>query len=271
MDIRSLWNFNDPAASEAVFRANLTTAEDSDRLELLTQVARALGLQRRFEEAHAVLDELPQVGEPPVERWEAYALLERGRALNSSGRKAEARPWFEKACASPHVDLRIDALHMVAIVSEHEEALQLNEQAIAEARASQDPAARRWLGSLLNNTAWSYHDLGKYDRALQLFEDALAYRQEQGDETTIRIAQWCIGRCLRSLGRVTEALAVQQALNAEDGYVCEEIAECLLALGRPAEAAPHFAAAYEKLSSDPWLAEKEPERISRLKALGATT
>jgi hypothetical protein len=51
---------------------------------------------------------------------------------------------------------------------------------------------------------------------------------------------------------------------ASDGYVEEEIGECLLALGRLEEGRPHFAQAYRLLSRDPWLTEKEPERISRL-------
>ena len=53
-----------------------------------------------------------------------------------------------------------------------------------------------------------------------------------------------------------------------DGYNHEEIGECLLALGRPDEARPHFARAYEILSKDAWLADGEPERLKRLAELG---
>jgi hypothetical protein len=45
--------------------------------------------------------------------------------------------------------------------------------------------------------------------------------------------------------------------------------ECLLLLNRAAEARPYFARAYAVLSQDPWLAENEPERLRRLKELGA--
>jgi hypothetical protein len=89
-----------------------------------------------------------------------------------------------------------------------------------------------------------------------------------------RIARWCVARALRSLGRVDEALEIQQALKAShdqtgtsDGYVEEELAECLVAKGRAGEAKPHFAAAYRLLSADPWLAEKEPQRLERLRDL----
>jgi tetratricopeptide (TPR) repeat protein len=81
---------------------------------------------------------------------------------------------------------------------------------------------------------------------------------------------------LRALGRIEEALAMQQALFAEyqqsleeDGYVSEELGECLLALGRPAEARPHFQYAYALLSQDLWLPESEPDRLARLQQLGS--
>lgn len=270
--IRALWDFNDPEGSEARFRDELSRADGDWALELQTQVARAQGLQRRFDDARATLDALPPTPELPGNRWETLALLERGRVTNSSGDKAGARPWFDRAAKTPVADLRIDAIHMQAIVADPDEALQLNEQAIAEAQASNDPNARRWLGSLLNNTAWTHHDLGNLDRALQLFQDALAFRQEAGDPATIRIAQWCVARCLRSLNRVEEALSIQEdlATQEESGFNEEELGECLFALGRLNEAKPHFKRAHELLSQDAWVSESEPERLERLLRLAST-
>ena len=40
VDVDALWNFNDPAASEARFRAALTVAKGDDALVLRTQIAR---------------------------------------------------------------------------------------------------------------------------------------------------------------------------------------------------------------------------------------
>ncbi|MHC4223803.1 MAG: hypothetical protein ACYSUN_07430, partial [Planctomycetota bacterium] len=51
------------------------------------------------------------------------------------------------------------------------------------------------------------------------------------------------------------------------GYVNEEIAECLHALGKVEDSRPYFAKAYEILSKDTWHLENEPERIERLKQL----
>jgi hypothetical protein len=90
-----------------------------------------------------------------------------------------------------------------------------------------------------------------------------------------RIAKRTIARTLRSLNRVEEALSHQLELkkefdsaNEKDGYVLEEIGECLLALDRPSDAQPYFAEAYKLLSQDTWLAAQEPVRLERLKQLG---
>ena len=58
IDPTALWNFDDPAGSERRFRTAADTAEGTDRLVLMTQIARALGLQERYDEGHAVLDHL---------------------------------------------------------------------------------------------------------------------------------------------------------------------------------------------------------------------
>ena len=58
--IDALWDYDHPAESEAAFRRALKTLDEQTdpalQLELLTQLARAQGLQRRFDEAHATLD-----------------------------------------------------------------------------------------------------------------------------------------------------------------------------------------------------------------------
>jgi len=129
---------------------------------------------------------------------------------------------------------------------------------------------------LWNNVGWSRFERGDHPGALEAFETALAARRERGEAKETRIAEWCVGRALRALGRVEEALAIQQRLvaewhagRAEDAYVEEELGECLLALGREAAARPHLARAAERLAADAWLAEHEPERIARLQRLAA--
>ena len=102
------------------------------------------------------------------------------------------------------------------------------------------------------------------------------FRTDFPNEGRARIARWAIARTLRALGEVDEALAMQTALleenrarSEEDGYVYEELGECLLLLGAEVEARPYFAEAYRLLSRDSWLSTNEPNRLARLKALSA--
>jgi len=286
-DLREVWNFGDPAGSRARFEKLLTghtgPGDAGFRLELRTQIARTHGLEGAFDEAHAVLDEVERAldGAPPVAR--VRLLLERGRVFNSSGRPDEARPLFlaawDLAREVGEHGLAVDAAHMVAIVEPGDRSLEWNERAISYAEETGDPRALDWLGSLYNNTGWSWHDLGKYERALGLWEKALAWQRDRnpGSERE-RIARYMVGRGLRSLGRHAEALEIQRTVLADiaakrlaaDGYVYEEIGECMLSLGRDAEAADAFARAWEVLSQDRRLAEHEPERLARMKQLAGS-
>lgn len=280
-EIDACWNFGDPAGSERRFRALLpraAPASDAIHAELLTQLARAVGLQRRFDEARALLEQATALaGERS--RARVRLLLERGRVARSSGEGVAALPDFQAALTLAEElgedALAVDAMHMVALVVPPAEGLAWHERALALADASADPGARRWRGSLLNNLGWAFHDLGRYGDALAIFQQLVVVREEQGDPREVRVARWMVGRALRSLGRLEEALALQQenlALAAEagdaDGYIDEEIGECLLALGRGTEARAHFRRAAALLGEDDWLAEHEPERLARLRALG---
>ncbi len=171
--------------------------------------------------------------------------------------------------------LAIDAAHMLGIVAPADEQLTWNLRALELAEQSPDPRAQRWLGSLFNNIGWTYHDQGHYEEALATFRRAVDWREAAGEAKAITIARWSVARALRSLERFEEALTIQRELLAQleqrgerDGYVHEELGECLLALGQPDAAQPHFALAFEALSADPWLVEHEPARLERLQLLG---
>jgi tetratricopeptide (TPR) repeat protein len=205
---------------------------------VLTQVARALGLQGRFDGAVALLDGLP-VADPELA---ARVPLEYGRVLNSRGDPEGARARFEVAFAAASAGdfefLAVDALHMLAIVAPPAEQDEWNGRALELANGADDPRARRWRGSLLNNMGWTAFDRGDLAVALGLFEDALAARREHGNVGEIRVARWCVARTLREMGRVDEALAIQleladehRAAGTSDNYVDEEIAACRTALG----------------------------------------
>jgi tetratricopeptide (TPR) repeat protein len=276
----SFWDYFHPDQTEALFKKILKRmpAGNLAYLELLTQIARAQGMQGEFDKAHRTLNRVKRKLHGNPSRAHIRYLLERGRVFNSSNLPNEAKPLFEQAremAQKLHEDFHaIDALHMLAIIATLEESLPLNLQAIREAETSRQEKARTWLGSLYNNAGFSYHDLGDFKTALKIFKKAEAFRIENGTEDQRRIATWCVARTLRSLERFDEALSMQMKLGKEfesiggtDGYVFEEIGECLLALKRKKEARPYFARAYEVLSQDKDILE-EPERLARLKTLG---
>lgn len=231
IDAASLWDFDDPAGSERRLRAAAESSAGDERDAWLTQVARALGLQGRFDEAHAVLDRLDS-GDPEVG---ARLALERGRLRRSAGEPEAARPDFEEAARrageASLQELQVDALHMVALVSPAEEALEAGRRALDVARAATDPRARDWDASLLNNMGMTHADAGDHVSALVCFEEALEARERIGDVGRTRVARWMVAWSLRQLGRRDEALALQRALKTEldalgeaDPYVDEELA-----------------------------------------------
>ncbi|MGH2482062.1 MAG: tetratricopeptide repeat protein, partial [Ktedonobacteraceae bacterium] len=242
-------------------------------------IARTQGLQRKFAEAHTTLDRVKDQLRLELVVPTIRYLLERGRVFNSSGQPDKAQNWFRQAweLAQDHEQaaaFAVDAAHMLAIAaSSFEEKITWNQAALHDAEDSPNERARGWCGSLYNNLGWTYHDQGAYQRALDSFQQALAWQQEHGTAREVRIAQWCVARALRSLQRTAQALALQQELLTEwekseeeqDGYVFEEIAECLLILGRAAESRPYFAQAYTRLRQDIWLVAQENERLQRLK------
>ena len=274
------WNYSKPAETEVRFREFLAEATSpAEQAEIRTQLARSVGLQRRFDEAHEILNQADAqiTNDMPVVK--VRALLERGRVYNSSGNAEQAREYFlaafEAGKQCNHDDYTVDAAHMMGIITKAEESLQWNELAISIAQNTEQEMAKRWLASLLNNTGWTYFSMGNYTRALELFKDALEFRCKQNNIVEIHIAQWCVAKTLRMLGNVEESLSMQRAMLAEraeknipeDGYIYEETGECLLTLGKPDEAKPHFAKAHELLSKDIWLQANEQPRLERLLAL----
>ena len=283
-DIESLWDYQDPGATERAFRDLLplarATLDTSYYLQLMTQIARTQGLRQQFDAAHATLDTVSIMLSDRFPVAEIRYLLERGRVYNSSGNPEGSQRYFLEAwgMALEHSEEyhEVDALHMMGIVTPPAEQLKWSLRAMRASEQARDARARKWLGPLYNNIGWSYHDLGRYERALEFFEKSLAWRTAEKDEHGTRIARWTIGRVYRSLGRIDEALAIHRALEREisdkgldqDGYVFEELAECLLLTGAEREARTYAAKAYELLSGDPWLAKNATVRLERLQALG---
>jgi tetratricopeptide (TPR) repeat protein len=177
-----LWDWGDPAGSERRFAAEAASPAhtDAERAELVTQQARALGLQERFGAGRALLASLGQAADPAV--W-TRVKLEAGRLLNSAGNAAEAVIEFEAAAALARsgglLFLEIDALHMLAI-ADRARSRERTAEAIDRALAAPDDRTRRWLVSLYNNLGCSYSEAGDLDQALAAFLQAQEWAERAG-------------------------------------------------------------------------------------------
>lgn len=283
VDFDSLWDYDHPEASERAFRDLLPAAEASGdatyTVELLTQIARAQGLQGHFDDAHTTLAQAAQRLNVAQPRAHIRYLLERGRVFNSSGDREQARPLFleawDLAQVNGEVACAVDAAHMLGIIEPLDQQIIWSQRALEMAEASDDAAAQRWRGPLYNNLGWTCFDTGRYEAALDLFRRDARFRHDTGQIRESRMARWAVGRALRALERDEEARMVQETLLAElrnagheDGYVYEELGELLYAAEETDAARDYFARAYRLLSQDDWLQSHEAERLDRLRALG---
>ena len=182
------WDFADPAASEARFRAERGKwpAGSREALEVDTQIARTQSLRAASTSAR---DARP-VGEFAAgagPRVEVRYLLERGRTFNSAGDKARAAALFREAATRAAADpaegaayYHVDALHMLGIATPPAEQLDWNLKALAAAEAATDPRARAWRGSLLHNVGWTWFDRGDPARAIGFWQQRARRARSRG-------------------------------------------------------------------------------------------
>src|SRR5215510_614514 len=121
LDFDSLWDYSDPHKTETRFREILLQIPEDNPayLELLTQIARTQGLQQKFDRAFDARDQVERRLGRYSSRAKVRYLLERGRALNSSGRADESRQLFQEALDMAtelsEDGYAVDAIHMLAI------------------------------------------------------------------------------------------------------------------------------------------------------------
>ena len=266
IDVNSIWNYDDPAASEVRFR-ELARSTDADGTAVLeTQIARTYGLRRRFDEARALLARLePRLSGLGPEARVRYH-LEFGRTLisavhNKSEKTEEARTAARKAylmayeIARQHrLDyLAIDALHMLPFVdTDAENSLKWTKLALDTTVQSDQPESKKWESTLRHNYGYYLHGQGRFEEALSIFKANILVTKKAGNATKTRIARWMVGWTLRSLGRLDEALAIQLQLEREnakdatpDQYVFEELAHLYRAQGIGVQA-EHYAKLHEQ-------------------------
>ena len=237
--IDRLWDFSDPSASEERFREAADDDEHSAHIRavMATQLARALGIQHRWDEAFAVLDDVVTEGIPSDDperdaaEVRARVAIERGRILAADpDRRLEALPELTRGvregalAGSPF--LVLDALHMLALNDlGHEE--EWAAEGFDVLAGSRDPRVLRWGVALHNNLGWALHDGGRPEAALSEFEQAVEAADRYGTAEQQHVARWSVARCLRTLGRTDEALDLQRELarsRPDDPFVQEELA-----------------------------------------------
>ena len=265
LDLRALWDFDHPELSEQRFRDRLPAASPEQALILQTQIARSLGLRQRLDEARALLQSLrPQLDAAGPEarvRWQlewgrTWASAVHDRNTLAEADRQRARGAFRTAADTARgagLDaLAVDALHMLPFTTtDLAQDLAWNQEALAVALASPQADAQRWEASLRNNLGVTLNDLGRHAEALAMLQQALdALQRQQAPVTRQRIGHWMVANTLRRLGRIDEALAIQQRLdrdNAADGtpdpYVFEELVLLHRARGEAALAADYEARA----------------------------
>ena len=278
-DIDALWDYTQPAVSEARFREALKSESGDDALELETQIARTFSLRREFAQAHALLDTVQRrMSDKTRPAMRVRYLLERGRTFRSANETLRSRPLFLEAWQIGDKEkltlLAIDAAHMMGIVEAGEEAQRWNERAMALAMSSNVPRAIRWRGSLANNMGHTERERGNLDTAMKHFQASLTAFQLTRSASQIRTAKWQIANVMRMQKHYDQALALQLAIETEaadaaepDGYVFEEIAEIYLVKNELAKAKLYYAKAVEALSKDTWFAETEGDRLARMRQL----
>jgi tetratricopeptide (TPR) repeat protein len=277
----ALWDFTNPRESEKAFRAlmlDVTGKHDQQWVvQLQTQIARALVMQKKFSEAKKLLDAIEGPAQKNALSGVRFA-LEKGRYLLALKNESKAKSFFTLAyemAEDRSLDyFSIDAARMLGGLAKNPAGLiEWNKKALAIAAISKGPAARRWLGVIHHDMGWAYFDMEKYNDALHSFRGACEAALEQKDEEGERIARWATAKMLRLVARPHEALREQQKLETEyerlkrpDGYVFEEMSELLLVLNKENLSQEYARKAYDLLAPGTPIA-REKERMARLQKL----
>lgn len=284
--------YGEPVAVEKKLFELLSQAEKENstaHLEILSQIALAQALQKRFDEAHDTLNKAESLLTSAHLRAYVRIFLERGRAFQQAGNLYDAKRYFEKSyelSAQEGLDVyTIDAAHMIAIISENtNDKIHWNQQALEMAQKTNSNRAQLWLGSLTNNLGQNYLDAKMYDKALSYFQQALEYRKKESYQPNIRVAEWAIGKALRYLGRIDEAINIQtEVLKKYEavaqsgkldcpeiiftqlrGYVYEELSEI-----HQATAQRYAQLALKDLAHNEIVKSTEQEKLNRLKKLAS--
>ena len=255
--------------SGARFREALATTTGEWNLVLRTQVGRALGLQRRFDESaaelDAVRDRLTATDPAVTDLVRTYLALERGvcadrRATPTRPGHISCRRWRPRRGPGWTTSRPTRPTCSPSSVARRSRSRGLSAPwPSPKPHRSGAPAT----GSVRSSTTWAGPCMTP-DGSCRPRCSSSGHCPRSGSAVT-RSASGSPGGpspvgCARSAAtrRRSQIQTTLRADGPEDGFVEEELGELLLALGRGDEAGPYFARAHEMLREDPWLAESEP-------------
>lgn len=191
------FDYDHPVESEMRLKAFAAQAEAAgDKVteaEILTQVARSEGLEKKFAEAHANLDRAIALGIHNG-RASIRISIERGRLYRLAGYTGKAavyfRDAFEKAKATHQDYLMLDSVHMIALNEPFDTSRNWVQRGLKMAAQSRDPKTLHWVAILNNNMGVAYLDRRDYADAIRCFKSAFAaYRAQHSDAGTVKAAE----------------------------------------------------------------------------------
>lgn len=279
-----VWVFQDAKESEEKFKALMSLSKEKDLAyyaELIGHLGRSISLQKRYDDAHKILDlAIPILTDDMILANIRYN-LERGRVYFWQLNRSKASAFFQTAMnlAIEHGEdfLAVDIAHMIAIVPEkHENQIPLHKKALELAENSSCPKARVWLATLNNNIGYSYQMLTQHDLALSHFKKALELRIHYDRPSFF--AKWAVARAYRLANNPKKGLEILMQLydeqqNGSIGHVFLEQAECELLLDKSSESKANFGKAYHyfcnfkhRQSQNDWYKpnELEMKRMAKL-------
>jgi len=277
-----MWNFADPAGTEAEFRRILPEARElgdvAYHAELLTQLARAEGMQGKFEDAAATLQHVESMLTPSMPRVKVRYLLERGRLYNMAGDNDRAvltlNDAFNAARDCGEDYYAVDAATLIGKIKSDDKTMSWDIKALEISEASRNSEVQSWRGNLYNRIGWSFFGSREYEKALDIFRRNLAWQESRGEVDQIRLGKYAVGRTLRMMKNIEESYRIMYALYQElegaglkDGYVCEELGEIMMVNDNAEGAKDYFSCAWQELSKNPELLQTQAERLARMKKL----
>lgn len=303
-DITHLENFDevigklgDPALIEEKLQELSIEAKQlsnkSIYLQMLSQIALMQAVQKKFDAAHATLDQAEQLVTPEYDLAKVRILCERGRVFQQAGDIAQARIYFENSyelsVACKFDKQTINAAHMIAIVaSMPAEKIAWNSTALDLAIQTHDASAQSWRGPLLNNLGANYLEVEEYEKALSVFQQAfIEFEKSPEYASNTRFARFRVAQVLRMLRRLDEALKMLHAQLQEydaitisgnldmptemfvlmRGWLYEELAEVYAAKNNLNEAKKYAQLALIDLDNNQLFMATDPKSSARVKKL----